>query len=206
MYCSLDESVARSTSYDPTLASDDRVPIRARRRSVRSAARVGARVFVFCLLVVDVQGGDAGRAGDGLAVLRALLLVGGDARTLGGDERGRVLLHLHNRAGIVEGLLVLAGSRVGAILQREAVRERRGGREQEQRGGGAGSLGGKGTVDGGTISGDEGSVSAPRDRTYIFAARRRKRCRCSRDRRARRRRSETRATIAAGCARGSETR
>ena len=50
--------------------------------------------------------------------------------------------------GIVEGLLVLAGRGVGAVLQREAVRERGGGREQEQRGGGAGSLGGEGTADG----------------------------------------------------------
>lgn len=96
----------------------------------------------------DLGRADAGRAGDGLAVLHALLLVGGDARSLGGDVRRRILLNLHHGAGIVEGLLVLAGRGVGAVLQREAVRERGGGREQEQRGGGAGSLGGEGTADG----------------------------------------------------------
>jgi hypothetical protein len=67
---------------------------------------------------------------------------------LGGDVRRGILLNLHHGAGIVEGLLVLAGRGVGAVLQREAVRERGGGREQEQRGGGAGSLGGEGTADG----------------------------------------------------------
>ena len=125
-----------------------------RPRSLRSAARRNLRPSVTrvsssqtsCLLVVDVLGRDAGRAGDGLAVLRALLLVGGDARPLGGDERGGVLLHLHHRAGVVEGLLVLAGRRVGAVLNSQAVRQR-GGREQEQRGGGAGSLGGDGTTE-----------------------------------------------------------
>merc|ERR1719409_63593 len=64
----------------------------------------------------------ATRAGDGLATLHADLLVGGDARRLGGDVRGGVLLHLDDGAAVGEG---------------------GGGRHEEERGGGTGSLGGE---------------------------------------------------------------
>merc|ERR1719409_1115723 len=86
----------------------------------------------------------ATRAGDGLATLHADLLVGGDARRLGGDVRGGVLLHLDDGAAVGDKRLrVLGGGAVGDVLDGEAVGEGGGGRHEEERGGGTGSLGGE---------------------------------------------------------------
>ena len=63
----------------------------------------------------DLGGTLAGRAGDGLATLHADLLVGGDARRLGGDVRGGVLLpsFVPGRWSGMNGCVYLAGAPLG---------------------------------------------------------------------------------------------